>query len=191
MARAKATWHRTSRPRTAEENGTVLAAMAWKTARLTMQRLLGAEFELDSDRRRFALLTELLAFQVQMADRLAYARVDELTRRGLVVSMGRNLARLYAENQVERGLEPDLEAPRERCIEALNGCVAEYAELAFDADGRPGYAALRYLARRLSDLTETHDRRWLVEVIVDVEAPKVVAALLGAWRTLYPPEPTA
>jgi len=191
MARAKATWHRKTRPRTAEENGTVLAAMAYKAARLAMQRLLGADFDLDSEQRRFALFTELLAFQVQMADRLAYDRVDEVTRRGLVMSMGQNLARLYAENQVERELDSETEIPRLRFIEAMNGCLVEYSELSFGDDGRPGYAALRYLARRLCDLTETNDRRWLVEVIIDVEAPKVVEALLGAWCTLYPAEPPA
>lgn len=191
MARVKARWHRTSRPRTAEENSTVLAANAYKAARLGIQRMLGADFDFTSDRRRFAILAELLAFQVQMTDRLAYPRLDEINRRRLVNGMGQNLARLYAENQAELGVDDDLEASRRTFVTALNGCLAEYAELTFGDDGRPGYGSLRYLAKRLVDIAEPEDRRWLIEVIVDVEAPKVVDALLGAWRLVYPKEAVA
>ena len=137
MARGvKARWHSKTRPRTAEENGSVLAAVSYKGARMAIQRLLGADYEFTSDARRFAILAEILAFQVQMADRLAYAQLDEISRRRLINATGQHLA-------------------------------------------------------RLCDLVEPEDKRWLVESIVDVEAPKVVENLLSGWRILYPRETPA
>ena len=92
MARGvKARWH-SKRPRTPEENGSVLAAVGYKGAILSIQRLLGADFELESHDRRFTILAELLAFQVQMADRLAHDRLDDISRHRLISAMGKNLA---------------------------------------------------------------------------------------------------
>ncbi len=191
MARGvKARWHRKERPRTAEENGSVLAAVGYKGAIQSIQRLLGADFELESDARRFAILAELLAFQVQMADRLAYARLDDISRPRLINAMGQHLARLYDENRHElevRETGADPEARRD-FIGAMNACLAEYADLSFGDDGRPGYGALRYFATRLAAIVQPEDKRWLVESIVDVEAPRVVDNLLRGWRLLYPEE---
>jgi hypothetical protein len=187
MARIKAKWHRSQRPRTAEENGSVIASVSYKAARLAIQRLLGADFDLISDRRRFAILAELLAFQVQMADRLAYLQLDEVTRRGLINGTGKHLARIYAENLAELGTAEDTPAARAEFIGLLNECLHEYAELHFDADGRPGYSVLRYLGTRLCELAEPRDKRWLIEQTVDIESLKLVENLLRAWHMLYPP----
>lgn len=194
MARGvKARWHRKNRPRTAEENGSVLAAVSFKGARMAIQRLLGADYEFTSDARRFAILAEILAFQVQMADRLAYAQLDEISRRRLINATGQHLARLCDENRHELESKETGEDPEARraFIDALNRCLVEYAEVSFNEDGRPGYSALRYFAARLCDLVEPEDKRWLVESIVDVEAPKVVENLLSGWRILYPRETPA
>jgi len=191
MARGvKARWHSKNRPRTAEENGSVLAAVSYKGAIQSIQRLLGADFELETDSRRFTILAELLAFQVQMADRLAYAQLDDISRRRLVNAMGQHLARLYDENRQELGVAAEDPEARGRFIDALNGCLVEYAELRFGDDGRPGYSALRYFAMRLCDIVQPEDRRWLVESIIDVEAPRVVENLRSGWRLLYPQEAT-
>lgn len=187
MARGvKARWHSKSRPRTAEENGSVLAAVGYKGAIQSIQRLLGADFELETDTRRYIILAELLAFQVQMADRLAHDNLDEITRQRLINAMGQNLARLYDENRQEMGAAEEEPEARGLFIEALNGCLAEYAELGFGDDGRPGYSALRYFASRLCDIVQPEDKRWMVESIIDVEAPRVVENLLSGWRMLYP-----
>ncbi|MDX1593839.1 MAG: hypothetical protein R3298_06290 [Gammaproteobacteria bacterium] len=188
MARGvKARWHR-NKSRTAEENGSVLAAVAYKGAIQSIQRLLGADFELESDARRFAILAELLAFQIQMADRLAYGPLDEAGRHRLVNAMGKHLARLYDENRHEIETRETGEDPaaRREFIGAMNGCLAEYAELPFAEDGRPGYGALRYFASRLAGLVQPEDKRWMIESIIDVEAPRVVDNLIKGWRLLYP-----
>ena len=187
MARLKARFHRQKRPRSADDNGSVVAAVSYKAAREAIQRLLGADFDLLSDRRRFAILAELLAFQLQMADRLAYLELDEVSRRRLINASGRHLARLYGENLVERALVDDASAPQAEFIALLNECLAEYAELRYEADGRPGYSVLRYLGTRLCDLAEPDDRRWLIEQTIEIESPRLVANLLRAWRMIYPP----
>jgi len=187
MARGvKARWHSNTRPRTAEENGSVLAAVSYKGAMMSIQRLLGADFELETNTRRFTILAELLAFQVQMADRLAHGKLDDTSRHRLINAMGKHLARLYDENRQEMREAEEDSGARARFIEALNACLVEYAELSFGSDGRPGYSTLRYFGTRLCDIVQPEDRRWMVESIIDVEAPRVVENLLSGWRILYP-----
>lgn len=183
MVRLRAKWHRRSKVRSAEDNGSVLASVSYKTAREVMQRLLGADFDLTSNERRFAIFAELLAFQVQFADRLAHDRVDEINRRKLIVSFGKHLARLIDENMLEM-IGPSSIDYRSQFIKHLNERLNDYAEFGFDGQ-RPSYSAMRYLGGMLCDLADRIDRRWLMEQTVDIEAPFAVDTLLRGWRMLY------
>lgn len=183
MVRLRAKWHRRSKVRSAEDNGSVLASVAFKTAREVMQRLLGADFDLTSNERRFAIFSELLAFQVQFADRLAHDRVDEIHRRKLIVSFGKHVARLVGENMAEMLGETGIDY-RSAFITRLNERLNDYAEFGFDGQ-RPSYTAMRYLGGMLCDLADRVDRRWLMEQTVDIEAPFTVDTMLRGWRMLY------
>ena len=58
-------------------------------------------------------------------------------------------------------------------IDAMNARFAEYAEFEY-RDGAPGYACLRYFASRVAEPMAEGDNRWVIEQVIDVEAPEMV-----------------
>jgi hypothetical protein len=99
-----------------------------------------------------------------------YGRLSEADRAALVAEVVRHLAATMENNQM------DLFGPgeyRRPFIDALNARFGEYAELEY-RDGEPGYACLRFFASRVSDAMAEGDNRWVIEQVMDVEAPEMV-----------------
>ena len=61
-------------------------------------------------------------------------------------------------------------------IATLNTRFADYSELEFN--GRdPSYGVLRYLGEKVSRAMESTDSKWVLEQVVDVEAPEAVKTI--------------
>ena len=176
MARLKRRWHSTGRPRTAEEVGQTLAVTAWKVARESVEHLLAADFDFQGEQFRFAIFEEWLAFYIHLTDRLVYERTDDLRRARLIKSMAHRLRDTLVENMAER--MPD-NAQGDRFIERVNRVGNDYAECRMEGD-QPGMNFLRCLGRGVADAAPKIDRRWLIEQIVEVEAPVAVQQFVKA-----------
>jgi len=116
------------------------------------------------------VLTEFIAFLVQLVDRSVYGRLGEADRAQLIAEVVRHLAATMENNQM------DLFGPgeyRKPFIDAINARSGEYAEFEY-RDGEPGYACLRYFASRVSEAMAEGDNRWVIEQVMDVEAPEMV-----------------
>jgi hypothetical protein len=81
-------------------------------------------------------------------------------------------------------------------IDLVNEVTAHYAEFGADpavpvgdAGFRPDFAFLRYLGRRLEPTMPEKDRRWVLDQVMDVEAPHAVAMLQRSLRDLFDPKP--
>jgi hypothetical protein len=59
----------------------------------------------------------------------------------------------------------------------MNDRLANYAECRFD-NGEPGYDFNRYLARNVADIMQATDEKWVVEQVMDVEAPNVAEKII-------------
>ena len=55
-------------------------------------------------------------------------------------------------------------------VDKLNDRLSNYAECGFDADG-PGYDFKRYLGQKVAEVMAASDDKWVVEQVMDIEAP--------------------
>jgi hypothetical protein len=157
-------------PRSLAERAGVIGANVWKLALEFFRHLEKDGFRFGSDRLVTNVLTEFIAFLVQFVDRTVYGRLAEADRAALIAEVVRHVAATMENNQM------DLFGPgeyRKPFIDAMNARFAEYAEFEY-RDGEPGYACLRYFASRVSDAMAEGDNRWVIEQMMDVEAPEMV-----------------
>jgi len=157
-------------PRSLAERAGVIGANVWKLALEFFKHMEKDGFRFGSDRLVTNVLTEFIAFLVQLVDRKVYGRLSEADRAALVAEVVRHLAATMENNQL------DLFGPggyRKPFIDAMNARFGEYAELEY-RDGEPGYACVRFFASRVSDAMAEGDNRWVIEQVMDVEAPEMV-----------------
>jgi hypothetical protein len=172
-------------PRSLAERAGVIGANVWKLALEFFKHMEKEGFRFGSDRLVTNVLTEFIAFLVQLVDRTVYGRLAEADRAALVAEVVRHLAATMENNQL------DLFGPgeyRKPFIDALNARFGEYAELEY-RDGEPGYACLRFFASRVSEAMAEGDNRWVTEQVMDVEAPEMVRLVKKLVEQTVEPTP--
>lgn len=178
--RIKSKWHNTqrkhnrSREKTPEELGGATAFIAWRIAMEHMDEIEEAGFKLDSGEQRFAVLGEFLIYLIQVADREAHRRLDDEQRGPYVTALALHMANTLDENQQEL-LGPG--EYRNAFIDRLNDEIPEYAEFGYGDDG-PGYHFMRYLGEKVLALVgEEQANRWVIDQVMEIEAPAATEAL--------------
>jgi hypothetical protein len=128
------------------------------------------EFRFGSDRLVTDVMAEFIAFLVQLADRAVYGRLSDADRATLIGEAARHLAATRENNQL------DLLGPgeyRKPFIDLLNARFEEYAGFDYPG-GEPGFPCLRFFAAKVSDAMAASDNKWVIEQIMDIEAPEMV-----------------
>lgn len=180
MARLRRRWHSASRARTAEEVGQALAMTGWKVARESVEHLLAADFDFEGEQYRFAIFEEWLAFFIHLADRIVYEHSDERRRARIIKSMAYRLRDILVDNMADRLTG---EETGERFIERVNRAGKDYADCRME-HGQPGMNFLRCLGAGVADAAPEIDRRWLMEQVVEVEAPQAVEQFVKVAQEL-------
>ena len=176
--RIKDKWHESQRNQPAakslEDSAGALAFIGWRVALDKAQGLNREGFRFDSDIERVGVISEFIAFEIQVADRLAYEFLDEDERSAFINALGQRFADHMQENL------SDLDGPRnyrDAFVALLNDRLGDYATLSFE-DGEPGFDFLRYLGSKvLAVLGEDQTNRWVLDQIVAVEAPEVAGKI--------------
>ena len=196
--RLKSRWFGSGAGKSAAEQASVLAFIAWRLARQMLERMRRADFDVAAGAPYFAFLSEVLAFLVALADRLAHARLAPAARAEFTPALVHHLARTLQDNAL------DLLGPRpagaasygDDFIDLVNELSTHYAEFGADPTlpARPGgfepdFAFVRYLGSRLEPILPEKDRRWVIDQVMAVEAPDAVAALQRAMAELHDPAP--
>ena len=172
--RIKDKWHQSHRNQPAakslRDSAGALAFIGWRVALDKAQGLNREGFRYDSDVERVGVISEFVAFEIQVADRLAYEFLDDGARTDFINALGQRFADHMQENLT------DLDGPRnyrDTFIALLNERLSDYAQLSFE-NGEPGFDFLRYLgARVLGVLGEDQTNRWVLDQIVAIEAPEI------------------
>lgn len=174
--RLKAHWFKPEQPRSAEQRASAIAFIVWRVARQMLDRMRKAGFDIDVGPPYFAFMREVLVFLVQCADRIAYARRAGDERAAFTTALVLRIADFLEENEGDLLGPAEAGSPgyRERFIDLFNELSAHYAEFGYGADG-PDFAFRRYLGTRIEPLLPEKDRRWVLDQVMDIEAPEAVA----------------
>lgn len=170
IALVKTRWRKKDTPRTLADRAGVIGANVWKVALEIYRHMEKEGFRFVSDRMVTEVMTEFIAFLVQLVDRAAYGRLNDADRATLVSSVVHHLAATMENNQVDLLGPGDYRKP---FIDGLNARFAEYAEFEY-RDGAPGFACLRFLASRVDQAMAGSGNKWITEQVMDIEAPEMV-----------------
>ena len=181
--RMKTRWHRSKRsrkniegssqPKSLEDLAGVMGFNLWKVAKEVFTHMENEGFHFGEDQQVVDILTELIAFLIQVIDRMLYQQVDEEDRAKFIIALAKHLAKTLESNQIDIHGEGDYITP---FISTMNARFAEYAECGYNEEG-PGYEFKRCLASHVSDIMQSTDNKWVVEYVMDIEVPKAVKSI--------------
>jgi hypothetical protein len=196
--RIKSQWFKPGAGRTPAEQASAMAFIVFRVGRRMLERMRGADFDIDAGAPYFAFLRETLAFLIAVVDRIAAARLDPLQRLEFTTALVQHVARTLGENEEDLLGPPAASEPphAHRFIDLVNELTTHYAEFgaAPDADDpalgfQPDFAFLRYLGSRLEPTLPDKDRLWVLDQVMAVEAPEALAVVQRSMRELYDPTP--
>ncbi|MCW8964112.1 MAG: hypothetical protein OQL16_09960 [Gammaproteobacteria bacterium] len=177
-------WSGTDKTRTAAEQGSALAFIAWRVAHETAITLHGEDFVYRDDGQRLDVIAEFLAFIVHLVDRIAYEQLPEEIRNELINALGSKLAEHMEDNRMDWQGPGDHRTP---LINLFNQRFGEYAEEGFDTDSGPKYSMYRHVGHcvqeHMSDDQE-HGNRWVIDQVMDVEGPEIYKKIDNAMQNL-------
>jgi hypothetical protein len=170
--RMRTKWH-TRGPKSIEDRAGVVGFNIWKIASEVWKHMEKEGFRIGDDRQVAALITELVAFLMQISDRLVYGQLPEDERSRFMNALGQHLAKTVHSNMLDMFGPGDYTGP---FIATLNSRLADYTEFDF-AEYKPGYAMLRYLGDKMAAAMAGTDSKWVVEQVIDIEAPEAVTRI--------------
>ena len=178
--RFKTKWHRSKRsernrrgssaPKKLEDLSSVIGINIWKLAKEAFLRMEKEGFRFREDQQAIGFISEFVIYQLHITDRMIYGLVSEDERISFINATAKYLTQSVADNQADLFGAGDYEEP---FIALMNDRLANYAECGFK-DNQPGYDFTRYLARNVADIMSATDENWVVEQVMDIEAPAVV-----------------
>lgn len=196
IPRLKTHWFRHADSRGASQQASAAAFIVWRIARHTLDRTRHAGYSVEIGTPYFRFLREVLAFLVALADRIAYARLQPEPRRDFVLALVGHLARILQDSEDDLiGPAPAGEPSHaDSFVDLVNELAQHYAEFGADptvpapaAGFAPDFAFVRYLGTRLEPWLPPQDRRWIVDQVIDVQAPEAVAMLQQSLQDLFDP----
>jgi len=170
VALVKTRWRKKGAPRTLTDCASIIGANIWKIALEIFRHMEKEEFRFGSDQLVTAVMAEFIAFMVQLIDRSLHGRLSDADRATLINETARHLAVTIENNQ------RDLLGPgeyRKPFIDLLNARFEEYAGFEY-RNGEPGFPCVRCFATNVSDAMAGSGNRWVIEQIMDIEAPEMV-----------------
>ena len=195
--RVKSQWFRSETPKSAEQQAGAMAFIVWRAAQHILKRMRAAGFDIDPGEPYLEFMRELMVFLIAVVDRNAHAHLEAAAREAFTRELVLRCAATFDDNAADL-LEPrrDGLTHREAFIDLYNELSGHYAEFgaARGADEAnqgfaPDFAFVRYLGSRLTATMPPKDSRWVLDQVMDVEAPDAVKIVRSAFDNLLSPRP--
>jgi hypothetical protein len=121
---------------------------------------------------------------VQVADRLAYERLEDDDRREFIIHLAKRVADHMQENVKDIMGEADYWNP---FIAMLNVRAEGYAEHGFDPHDGASYGFLHYFGTHVQKIMgdEHHANRWVIDQVMDIDGPEAVEKVTKAVDDLF------
>jgi hypothetical protein len=196
--RIKNRWFGDGAPKSAGEQASAMAFIAWRVAHNMLKRMRGADFAIDAGRPYFDFMREVLVFLIALADRIAHERLDDSGRTEFTVTLVRHVARTLQDNEDDLLGAPAAGSPShgDTFIDLVNELNGHYAEFGADPAPPPGvtvfhpdFGFVRYLGTRLAPTLPEGERRWVLDQVMAIEAPEAVAIVQRSMAELFDPSP--
>jgi hypothetical protein len=190
--RVKSQWFRSEAPKSAEQQASAMAFIVWRAAQHMLKRMRAAGFDIDPGEPYFAFMREVMLFLIAVADRNAHARLDARAREAFTRELVLHCAGTLNDNAIDL-LEPrrDGATHGDAFIDQYNELSGHYAEFgaARGTDGAaeaftPDFNFVRYLGSRLTATMPPADSRWVLDQVIEVEAPEAVRIVQAAFDNL-------
>jgi len=189
--RLKTRWHRSKRSarnregsqrtKTLENLCSVAAINIWKLAKEAFTRMEKENFRFREDTQAIDVIAEFCIFMLHITDRMIYGKLNEEERGPLINGIAKEITTAIENNQIDLLGAGDYKA---EFVDKLNERLANYAECGFDEDG-PAYDFLRYLAKNIADIMSLSDDKWVLEQVMDIEAPELVQRIQPVVRDVF------
>lgn len=183
--RIKTTWFRKEGGRANDETASVLALNMWKQASKAVDDISKADYDILNLGRGFGIIAEMCAFMVHVADRMLWGRVDEERRGQLVESMGARLAEIVETNVRDLANDDSDRDYQGEFLDFLNRRGEDYATFDYPPD-EPDFSSKRYLANMVRDRMEAQDQTWIIDQIIELQAPEAIGTVKKLINGLFP-----
>lgn len=177
--RIKSKWHK-NKQKSTEEIAGALGFIIWRIASTTVNKMYNEGFNFSSNRQLLDVIGEFIAFLIQVADREAYERLSEEERQRFIMALASHLITTMVDNLQEELGEGDYKAA---FIDTLNQRLEAYSEFNY-SDGMPSYPFLRYLGTCVDAVMGGEENKWVIEQVIEVEAPDVLKTFKKGFNDL-------
>jgi hypothetical protein len=186
VLRIKSRWHNSGRhitlSKAVDEHASALAFIIWRLSLDGARDLHGEGYEYLSDYERIGVITEFVAYMVQLTDRLAHGQLADTARDVLLNALAHRLADQMQDNLTDIAGPGNYRAP---FIKALNARLTSYSSTSFDAKTGAGFDGLRLFGARILEIMgETQTNRWVIDQIMQIDGPDLFDKLRPAFANL-------
>ena len=180
-------FHAGGRERTSAELASVIAMLGWKLSQDAIRRMRTAQFDIDIGRQYFDFVCEYLAFMLHAADRIAYRALDADRRVAFTTALALKLGEVVEDNNDMLLAQPEPGRCRRHFIDLANQRGADYADFTYHAKDGPDFGFRRFFGSRLIEIVPEKDHAWVIDQIMEIEAPEAVKALEVTLEGLFAP----
>jgi hypothetical protein len=189
--RIKNRWFRDNSPRGPDDFARGVAFISFRIGQNALKNMRKADFDIEPGSQYFSFLAEWLIFLVQIADRIAFERMEEEDRITFTTAMANRLGEILEENRDDLvGREGGAEVGnfKGRFIGLLNQRAEEYSSHDYNDEG-PDYGFLRHLAYNLVAVLDDKDKTWVHDQVMAIEAPEAATTIRRGLLGLLGEEP--
>ena len=185
--RIRTRFHRGQRERTLPELASVIAMLGWKLSQEAIKRMREAQFDIDIGRQYFDFVCEYLAFMLHAADRIAYRALAAERRVAFTTALALRMADAIEDNREMLIHDSEAGSCRRHFIALANLRGGDYAHFAYDPKDGPDFGFRRFFGSRLLDIVPEKDHAWVIDQIMEIEAPEAVKGLERTLEGLFAP----
>jgi len=160
--------------KTITDLSSVISFNIWKLTKEVYANMEKEGFHFGEDEQVIGIFSEIIAFMIQVADRMVYGKLSEEERRDFIIGIAQDMATMMDTNMKELLGDADY---RQTFIDMLNQRFADYSEAGFDDKG-PSFEFTRILGLAISEFMSSTDNRWVIEHVMDVEVPLSLKKLM-------------
>lgn len=170
MARIKKGWSQKDKARSLEDIGSAISFNIWQISGQGVLDLENEGFQTDTASQRLDVITEYVAYLVQIVDRSLFEGFDLDHRKGLITATGLHLASIMQDNRQDTDGTGDYTTD---FLKVMNSRIGEYSNCQLDEKEGPSFVFLRLLGDHVTAQMGEKDAKWITSYVIDIVGKKM------------------